>query len=444
MQDFNVILRSIENERGLMGRYERSGELLTRAEAVIPLGSQTFSKSREIFPPGISPQFADRGLRGRIWDVDGNEYVDLVGGLAAVSIGYADPEINAAVTDQLTRGVTLSLATGLEAEVAERIVNLVPCAEMVRFGKNGSDATSAAIRLARSVTGRDHVIVCGYHGWHDWYIGTTPRGTGVPTSVSALAHTIPYGDLQALSAALDAHPIAAVIMEPMTGVFPAEGYLQAVKDAAHSRGTLLIFDETVTGFRFAKGGAQEYFGVTPDLSSFGKGMANGFPLSAVTGRSELMIEFERVFFSGTFGGELLSLTAARVILDRISKGDVVERISANGQHMSDLTQGAIATTGTDSLLSLSGHPSWRFLNWNSELGEQLPLLKVLFMQEMCRRGVLVIATHNSMASHDSTDATHVGQAYEGTLDVLGRAVKDGDIARFLDAPVRTQAATVRQ
>ena len=427
-----------------MGRYDRSGELLTRAEAVIPLGSQTFSKSRELFPPGISPQFADRGLRGRMWDADGNEYVDLVAGLASVSIGYADPEINSAVTDQLSRGVTLSLANSLEADVAERIVDLVPCAEMVRFGKNGSDATSASIRLARAVTGRDHVIVCGYHGWHDWYIGTTPRGVGVPDSVSSLAHPVAYGDLSALNAELDARPVAAVIMEPMTGVFPPEGYLQAVKEATHARGALLIFDETVTGFRFAKGGAQEYFGVTPDLASFGKGMANGFPLSAVTGRADLMIEFERVFFSGTFGGELLSLTAARVILDRIITGDVVERISANGQQMSDFTESAITKTDSQSLLALSGHPSWRFLNWNPNLGEQLPLMKILFMQEMCRRGVLVISTHNSMASHDSEDAAIVARAYEGALEVLSRASADGDIARFLDAPVRAQAATVRQ
>jgi glutamate-1-semialdehyde 2,1-aminomutase len=427
-----------------MGRYDRSGELLKRAEAVIPLGSQTFSKSRELFPPGISPQFAVRGLRGRIWDADDNEYVDLVGGLASVSLGYADPEINAAVTDQLSRGVTLSLANELEAEVAERIVELVPCAEMVRFGKNGSDATSAAIRLARSVTGRDHVIVCGYHGWHDWYIGTTPRGTGVPEAVSSLAHPIPYGDLEALTAALAARPIAAVIMEPMTGVFPPEGYLDAVKRLAHEHGALLIFDETVTGFRFAKGGAQEYFGVTPDLSSFGKGMANGFPLSAVTGRADLMIEFERVFFSGTFGGELLSLTAARTILDRIMREPVVERIAANGQEMSDLTEAAIASTGMTSVLHLSGHPSWRFLNWNPELGDQLGLTKVLFMQEMCRRGVLVIATHNSMASHNSDDSAVVARAYEGALDVVRRALDDGDISSFLDAPVLTQATTVRQ
>lgn len=427
-----------------MGRYDRSGELLKRAEAVIPLGSQTFSKSRELFPPGISPQFADRGLRGRIWDADGNEYVDLVGGLASVSLGYADPEINAAVTDQLSRGVTLSLANELEADVAERIVELVPCAEMVRFGKNGSDATSAAIRLARSVTGRDHVIVCGYHGWHDWYIGTTPRGTGVPEAVSALAHPVAYGDLDALTAALVAWPIAAVIMEPMTGVFPPDGYLESVKHLAHDHGALLIFDETVTGFRFAKGGAQEYFGVTPDLSSFGKGMANGFPLSAVTGRADLMIEFERVFFSGTFGGELLSLTAARTILDRIKREPVVERIAANGQEMSDLTEAAIASTGMTSVLHLSGHPSWRFLNWNPELGDQLGLIKVLFMQEMCRRGVLVIATHNSMASHNSDDSAVVARAYEGALDVVRRALDDGDISSCLDAPVRTQATTVRQ
>lgn len=426
-----------------MSRYDDSRKLLERAERSIPLGSQTFSKSRELFPPGLAPQFARQGKGGILTDVDGNDYVDLVSALASVTLGYADAEINAAVIEQLGRGVTLSLATEIESDVAERIIDLVPCAEMVRFGKNGSDGTSAAIRLSRAHTGRDHVIVCGYHGWHDWYIGSTPRGIGVPEQVSGLAHSIPYGDLEALNRELSANPIAAVIMEPMAGVFPPPDYLADVKTACEAAGALLIFDETVTGFRFAAGGAQEYFDVTPDLACFGKGMANGFPVSAVTGRRDLMIGFEKVFFSGTFGGETLALTAARVVLDKIKSGSVIADLNASGDQMWRAAEEGISAAGAEKILSLSGHPTWAFLNWNPDLGEEIPVLKLLFMQEMCRNGVLVIATHNVMTAHTADQAAHVGKAYENTMTVIREAVEHGDARSRLDAPVVSQAVTVR-
>ncbi len=426
-----------------MSRYDDSQKLLERAERSIPLGSQTFSKSRELFPPGLAPQFARQGKGGILTDVDGNDYVDLVSALASVTLGYADPEINEAVIEQLSRGVTLSLATEIESEVAERIIDLVPCAEMVRFGKNGSDGTSAAIRLSRAHTGRDHVIVCGYHGWHDWYIGSTPRGIGVPEQVSSLAHSVPYGDLEAMNRELSANPIAAVIMEPMAGVFPPPGYLAGVKASCEAAGALLIFDETVTGFRFSAGGAQEYFDVTPDLACFGKGMANGFPVSAVTGRRDLMVGFEKVFFSGTFGGETLALTAARVVLDRIKRGSVIADLNASGDRMWQAAEDGIAAAGAEQVLSLSGHPAWAFLNWNPDLGDEIPVLKLLFMQEMCRNGVLVIATHNVMTAHTAEHAALVGKAYGNTMRVIREAVEKGDARSRLDAPVVSQAVTVR-
>ena len=211
----------------LAQRYAKSVEYLARAEAVIPLGSQTFSKSRTQYPVGAAPLFAARSQGSHTWDIDGNEYVDLVCSLGAVALGYGDEEINEAVVRQLRDGVTLSLAHPIEAEVAERLVDLVPCAERVRFAKNGTDATSAAIRLARAFTGREHVVVCGYHGWQDWYIGSTSMHRGVPDRTRSLTHAIPYNDAEALEAVIAEYPdqIAAMIMEPMTSTFPAEGYL---------------------------------------------------------------------------------------------------------------------------------------------------------------------------------------------------------------------------
>ena len=193
--------------------------------------------------------------------------------------------------------------------MSERLVRYVPCAEMVRFGKNGTDATSAAVRLARAATGRDRLILLGYHGWQDWYIGATTRNLGVPQSVSALSHVAPYGNLAAIEARFGEYPgeIAAVILEPMNSIEPPVGYLRGLVELAHRNGALIIFDEVITGFRWSLGGAQASYGVTPDLACFGKAMGNGMPISAVVGRTEIMRLMEDIFFSGTMSGETLSL-----------------------------------------------------------------------------------------------------------------------------------------
>ena len=406
---------------------------LEKAERVIPLGAQTVSKSRLTLTPGLAPLYSNRADGCKIWDLDGNEYVDLISGLAAVNIGYGDEEICDAVISQVSQGVTVSLAHPIEEEVAQLIIDLVPSAEMVRFGKNGSDATSAAIRVARAHTGRDHVIVCGYHGWHDWYIGTSPtRNLGVPAGVSALAHPVPFNDLDALEAELIRNPTAAIIMEVMTVDWPAPGYLEGVRALATKYGALLVFDEMVTGFRFANGGAQEYFSVTPDLSTFGKGMANGYPLSAIVGRREYMMALEEVFFTGTFGGELLSLTAAKKVLERIKNTDVIDRLIRNGERLSELVNFEIENASASELFTLQGHPAWKFLLWNPEVGDKLSDLKLLFMQEMSKRGVLMISTHNVMAAHDEKSLLHVAKAYREVIPILLEAKKLGDIASFLD------------
>ena len=425
-------------------RYAQSLKQLVRAEKVIPLGAQTVSKSRLTLPPGIAPLYATRAEGCRIWDVDGNEYIDLVSGLAAVNIGYGDPEIGAAVIAQVAHGVTISLAHPIEAEVAELIVELVPSAEMVRFGKNGSDATSAAIRVARGFTGRDHVVVCGYHGWHDWYIGTVPtRNLGVPLDVAALAHSVPFNDLAAMEEELKRNPTAAIIMEIMTLEWPAPGYLQGVRQLATKYGAVLVFDEMVTGFRFANGGAQEYFGVTPDLSTFGKGMANGYPLSAIVGRRDLMLVLEKAFFTGTFGGELLSLTAAKIVLERIKNTDVISRIAKKGEQLTAMVNAVIESTGASDIVSLQGHPSWMFLVWNPALGDALADLKILFMQEMSKRGVLMIATHNVMDAHDEEALLAIAKAYEETLPIILEALARGNTHELLQAEVGEMGPRVR-
>ena len=376
-------------------RFLESEKLLRLAEAVIPLGSQTFSKSRTQYPLGVSPFFASKGSGSYLWDVDGNKYVDLVASLAAVTLGYGDPEINKAVKRQLKKGVSLSLSSKLETVVAEKIIDLVPSAEMVRFAKNGSDATSAAVRIARYFTRRDHIISIGYHGWHDWYIGSTTRSMGVPSAVQALTLSARYNDLSHVENLFEEvkGDVAAVILEPMNSVDPAPGYLESLRSFCSSNNILLIFDEVITGFRFANGGAQELFGVTPDLSCFGKGIANGFPISVIAGKREIMEGFKEVFFSGTFGGELLSLTAANVVLDKVKDGRVIPELYRVGQAIQQGLTSEISHKKYE-FVNLSGNPTWTFLNWTLSSDALQNQVKTYFLQEMFKRGILVLSTNN--------------------------------------------------
>jgi glutamate-1-semialdehyde 2,1-aminomutase len=421
----------------LAERYANSIAYLDRAEAAIPLGSQTFSKSRTQYPVGAAPLFAARSQGSHTWDIDGNEYVDLVCSLGAVALGYGDEEINEAVIRQLRDGVTLSLAHPIEAEVAERLVALVPCADRVRFAKNGTDATSAAIRLARAYTGREHVIVCGYHGWQDWYIGSTSMHKGVPQPTRSLTHAVPYNDVAALEAVVAEFrdQIAVLIMEPMTSAFPVDGYLEAVRRITSDNGIVLAFDEMLTGFRFAPGGAQEYFGVTPDLASFGKALSNGFPLSAIVGRKEILDVMPTIFFSGTFGGETLSLAAARVVLDRYATGEPTRVLAETGSALLNAIEAARPEASRD-FLSFSGHPSWSFQQWRIDDPDALAQAKTLFLQEVLRRGVLVLNTHEVTTVHSAADVSAVATAYAEALGVVVDAMQSGSMLERLEcAPI---------
>lgn len=403
-----------EDLEGVRGIYRRG--LLTRAERTIPLGAQTFSKSRLQWGSD-GPLFADRALGSRLWDVGGNEYIDFVSALCAVNLGYNDPDVTEAVRGQLENGVAFSLSTELEAEVAELICEMVPCAEMVRFGKNGSDATAGAIRAARAFTGREHVAMCGYHGWQDWCIGTR-NPNGVPQAVRDLTHVFPYGDLNSLAAILASAACAAVIMEPMATVWPPRGYLEAVKGLAHRHGALLIFDETITGFRFANGGAQELFGVTPDLATFGKGLANGFPLSAVAGRRDIMQLFAGdIFFSFTAGGEALSLAAAKATLLKLRREPVCKRLADLGERLTGGVRERLQKHCVGAFIHLHGHPARSLLNITESvgLGDRGP---ALYRQEVVKRGVLTFGCHNINYAHSEADVDRLLAVYDEVFPLM--------------------------
>lgn len=428
---------------GLSNRYGLSNSLLERAERTIPLASQTFSKSRVQFPVGASPLFLKRGKGARVWDVDGNEYVDLVCGLLPVVLGYADPDVDAAIRAQLDEGISFSLASPLEMELAERLVEIFPCAEMVRYGKNGSDATTAAVRLARAATRRDHIIVVGYHGWHDWYIGATTRSLGVPKAVQELTHKVAFNDLDALKAALDAFDVAAVILEPAGIELPRDGYLAAAQELTRKAGALLVFDEIICGFRVALGGAQAYYGVTPDLAAIGKSMANGMPISALIGRADLMRLMEEIFISGTFGGEALSLAASIAVIDKMRREPVIDTLWQSGEILRAGALQAIARHGLQSCLALAGLPCFTGLLIGDHPKARKEVVRTLFQREMLRNGVLMLTTHNVCYALDGSDIRHVLAAYDAAFAVMAEELSRDDVESRLGCSVIEPVFKVR-
>jgi glutamate-1-semialdehyde aminotransferase len=418
---------------------------LERAKKVIPSCAQTFSKGYTQYVQGVAPIFLERGKGCRVWDVDGNEYIDYVQGLLPNILGYAHVEVNAAAAAQLAEGHSFSLPHPLEVQLAERLTRLIPCAEMVRFGKNGSDATSGAVRAARAFTGRDRIACCGYHGWQDWYIGSTSRNAGVPKAVRELTHPFPYNDLASLEKLLEEHPdeFAAVIMEPVNFVEPAHGFLEGVKHLALRHAALLIFDEICVGFHFGLGGAQKLFGVMPDLACFGKAMGNGFPISCVVGRADIMRTFDEIFYSFTFAGEVSSMAAAMKVLDILEQTDALARIESNGRTLQDGVNAMAKEAGLGKRVRAVGRPQWSLMKFADENGADSPLLKNLFQQEAVKRGVLLLATHNMTAAHDSSAIHHTLEMYAEVLKTLASWLQEADPSRFLEGPMTQPVFRVR-
>jgi glutamate-1-semialdehyde 2,1-aminomutase/spore coat polysaccharide biosynthesis protein SpsF len=371
--------------------------------------------------------FLSKGKGCRVWDVDGNEYIDYIQGLLPNIFGYAHDEINAAVTAQLAQGHSFSLPHPLEVKLAERLTRLIPCAERVRFGKNGSDATAGAVRAARAFTGRERIACCGYHGWQDWYIGSTTRNAGVPEAVRALTHPFVYNDLASLQKLVHEHrgEFAAVILEPVNFWPPVAGFLDGARSLAHEHGALLIFDEICSGFHFGLGGAQKKFGVTPDLACFGKAMGNGFPIACVVGRAEVMKVFEDIFFSFTFAGEVASMAAAMKVLDLLETTDALARMDANGRILQEGLNTLAKDAGLEQRIKCVGYPSWSLIRFLDEQGKESFLARSLFTQECVKRGVLLLTTHNMTAAHDPL-------AIERTLRVYAEVFKT--LAKWLSEP----------
>lgn len=413
-----------------MKKYDRSNEMLARAKKVTPLGAQTYSKSYRYYCEGKAPAFIDRGEGCYVYDVDGNKYIDFVCALGPITIGYNDKRINEAVIQQLNKGIIFSQQTEAELLLAEKVTEIIPCAEMVRFVKNGSDATTAAIRLARAYTDRELVAVSGYHGMHDWYIGSTVNNKGVPKAVCELTMSFEYNNISSLRDLFDKfpHQIAAVILEPIQGDGPKEGYLRELKELSEKNGAILIFDEVVSGFRYALGGASELYNVQPDLVTFGKGMGNGLPISAVAGKADILKLIEKgVFVSTTFGGEALSLAGALKTISILEEENSYKHIWELGEIMLTGLKELVKKHNLEEVIKVTGLAPHCGVSFEG-IGSLTYLdINSVYSNVMTENGVLTVGINNMNLSHTKKDLEVFLDAAEKAMITIKNAIENNSL-----------------
>lgn len=330
-------------------------EYLEAARKIIPWGTQTNAKRHSEEMGDAMPAFIERADGCRMWDLDGREFIDYRCSLGPIILGYRFPAVDEAVRNQMAKGTLFSMASPLELEVAREISGMVPCAEMVRFMKTGADANMCNVRVARAYTGREHIIICGYHGYHDYFM-VTQQGNGVPQAVRDMVTPVGYGDFEKLrqTFAEKGEQLAAMVMEPFNPRDPSGEFTREARRLTSEYGSLLIFDEIITGFRLAKGGAQEFLGITPDLASFGKAVANGYPLSVFCGKREYMEKLNDFVLTTTYAGETLSLAAARATLAVMQQEPVHQHLYRMGERLQNGMRGLAQRVGVE--MAVTGNP----------------------------------------------------------------------------------------
>ncbi|CAN3126957.1 glutamate-1-semialdehyde 2,1-aminomutase [Mycobacterium sp. smrl_JER01] len=430
--------------------FARSRQLQDRLHRLVPGGAHTYARGADQYPEFMPPVLT-HGDGCRVWDVDGNEYVEYGMGLRAVTLGHGYRPVVDAVSRAIAGGTSFSRPTALEVAAAEDFLDLVPGADMVKFAKNGSDATTAAVRLARAVTGRVKVAICDqpFFSTDDWFIGTTAMDGGIPADHAASTLRFGYNDLVSLSTVLAAGDVACVVMEAATATAePDAGFLAGVRELCDRYATLLIFDQMITGFRWSAGGAQAVYGVTPDLSCWGKAMGNGFPLSALAGRREFMelgglaTDGERVFLlSTTHGPETSALAAFRAVVTAYRTEDPIARMEHAGRRLASGVAAAVADAGLTGHVEVLGRPSCLVFATRDADGRPSQAYRALFLQELLRRGVLGQSFVTS-AAHGDGDVDVTVDAVCAALPVYRRAIEAGTVAGFLQG--RPVAPAIRR
>ncbi|WP_435853593.1 glutamate-1-semialdehyde 2,1-aminomutase [Streptomyces sparsogenes] len=431
-----------EGTQGTQGlRLPRSRMANERLHALVPGGAHTYAKGDDQYPEDLAPVIS-RGHGAHVWDIDGNRYVEYGSGLRSVSLGHAHPRVIEAVRRELDRGSNFVRPSVVELEAAERFLATVPTAEMVKFAKNGSDATTAAVRLARAATGRPRVALCADHPFFsgdDWFIGTTPMSAGVPAATNQLTVAFPYGDLAATEELLTRYrdEVACLILEPATHTEPPPGYLAGLRELADRYGCVLIFDEMITGFRWSEAGAQGLYGVVPDLSTFGKALGNGFAVSALAGRRALMERGglrhsgDRVFLlSTTHGAETHSLAAAMAVLTTYAEEGVTARLHALGERLAAGVRAAAANMGVGDHIVVRGRASNLVFATLDENRQPSQRYRTLFLRRLLAGGVLAPSFVVSSALDDA-DIDHTVEVVAQACAVYRKALDAADPTPWL-------------
>jgi glutamate-1-semialdehyde 2,1-aminomutase len=427
-------------------RFDASQALSDRFHAAIPGGGHTYAKGDDQYPEDAAPIIA-RGRGCRVWDVDGNEFIEYGSGLRAVTLGHAYEPVNEAVCQQVRNGTNFVRPSLIELECAEEFLACVAGAEMVKFAKNGSDVTTAAVKLARAFTGRDTIAICGdqpFLSTDDWFIGTTAMNAGIPARDRALTVKFRYNDLASVDQLFADHPgqIACVVMEAEAVTPPSDGFLEGVQVRCRREGALLVFDEMITGFRWHIGGAQAFHSVVPDLSAFGKALGNGFSVSALAGRREVMErgglrhDRERVFLlSTTHGAETHGLAAARAVMQAYRQEHVIDTLWRQGQRLADGVGRVVAALGLQGFFDVMGRPCNLVYATRDQQRQPSQGFRTLFLREMIRRGVLAPSFVVNAAHGDADIDTTIDRVGEA-LVVYKRALDEG-LGHYLSGrPVR--------
>lgn len=426
-------------------------QLYARALELIPGGTQLISRRPTRFACGVSPVYAARAKGARFWDVDGHQYIDWTSGIGSILLGYCDPVVDEAVREQLALGSIYSVNHELELELAEELCRTFPCAEMVRYARGGGEACAMAVRIARGVTGRDRVLFCGYHGWHDWYLAANLEGEeslaahlfsgiepiGVPRALRGTAIPFAYGDLHGLGELLDTYrgEVAAVMMEPLRSKLPPPGYLPQVAALVREAGALLIFDEVSTGLRYGLSGAQGLVGVVPDMAVLAKSLSNGYAMAAVVGRRDCMQPAARMFISSTYWSETLGLRAALTTLHEVRRRNLPAQLARRGNElMQRLNRAAHAAGLSARCEGVPYHPHLVF----EHPPEQQRLLATLFIQEMAKRGCHGYTSFYMNGAQEQPELEQTERAASEVFALLADALRQQRLEGLLECELREE------
>ena len=426
--------------------FDKSNEAGARLAELVPGGSHTYAKGVDQYP-SLSPAVLARGVGCHVWDLDGNEFIEYGMGLRSVGLGHAYPAVVDAVRRSLELGTNFTRPSVLELDCAAHFLDVIPTADMVKFTKDGSTATTGALKIARKATGRDMVAVCADHpffSYDDWFMSTTTSDGGVAHSERELTTSFGYNDLDSAQRLFERYPdrIAAIFLEPVRTDPPLPGFLEGIRDLCDQHGTVLVFDEMITGFRYDLNGAQHLYGVTPDLSTFGKAMANGFALSALAGNRDLMMlgsrsrhEDDVFLLSTTHGAEAPGLAAAIATIHVYETEPVIDHLYRQGERLAKGLASAAARHGLSDHVFPVGFPCNLLFATRGPDGEPSQSFRTLFLQETVRRGVLMPSLVVSY-SHSDDDVDRTLEAIDGALAVYAEAMIKGPETFLVGPPSR--------